>query len=149
MPPVACHCRRCRLHLSEQSPLHEGPPVTRGRARRSSPTAQAAWRFGRSLASLGFDVRAHFIDRWAERAIGRGVRAGPAMLAGWFAQGRHFRDTRRNQNVSFAVTPIGVIVYRLGGPRGDRVVLITLVGALPPGAMPRRAPRLAGGRVIG
>lgn len=122
--------------------------MTRGRGRRSSPTSQAAWRFGRALQAMGFEVRHHFTDRWAERAISRGVRAGPEILARWFAAGQHYRDTRPNQHLSFAVTPIGVVAYRVGGPNGGRIVLITLVGSLPPGAARRQSPRLVGGRVV-
>ena len=147
MSTARCACPRCRAHLSEGLDAREVPPFPRGRARRASPTAQAAWRFARALAAMGFDVRRHFVDRWAQRAIARGLRAGPDQFARWFAAGRHYRDTRPGQSVSLAVTPLGAIVYRVGGPRGNRVVLITLVGGLPPGATPRPRPALAGGRV--
>ena len=124
--------------------------LPRGKQVRSDKVAQAANRFAQTLKRMGFDVTDHFPFRWGQRAIEKGLKAGPDKFANWFATGKHFKDGRDNQNVSIVQTPVGPVVYRLAGPRGNNVRIITFVKGdrLPPGAEPMRAPRLVGGRVV-
>jgi hypothetical protein len=97
------------------------------------PAWQSAWRFASAIRKQGFIPKKHFIDRLAQRGIGEGVRFDPRTFRREFFSAQHYKQTRPGYNTRIAIVRGIPVLYRLGGQRGDTVVL---AGALPEGALP-------------
>lgn len=100
---------------------------------KSDPQWQAAWRFATAIRKQGFLPKKHFIDRIAQRGIGEGTRFDPRTFRKEFFSAQHYQQTRPGYNMRIAIVRGIPVLYRMGGPRGNTVVL---AGALPEGALP-------------
>lgn len=114
------------------------PPRGEAMAARGQAGRYPARRLPSHLRQQGFQVTRHFLDRLRERAQAQGIRFDPRTFARDFLAARHLRQTRPGYNTRIAVMRGLPVLYRMGGERGNRVVL---VGALPPGErLPPTAP---------
>jgi hypothetical protein len=118
------------LEYDEAELEREGGSCAPGSA---SPGWQAAWRFANAIRAHGFLPRQHFIERLCERGIGVGVKFDPRTFRREFLGGAHYRQTRPGYSLRVAVVRKLPILYRMGGWRGNQIVL---AGALPVGAPP-------------
>jgi hypothetical protein len=85
------------------------------------------------LRRQGFLPSDHFVQRLLERSRALGVRFDPRPFRSEFLRARHFRQTRPGYKTRIALVRGIPIVYRLGGPAGDTIVLVTIWdGPLPP-----------------
>jgi hypothetical protein len=94
-----------------------------------NPTLQAAQGFARRIVRDGFLPRRHFIERLAQRGLGKGIRFDPRTFRTEFYRAAHYRQTRPGYNARIAVVRGLPILYRVGGRLGNRIVL---AGALDP-----------------
>ena len=101
------------------------------------PSGQLAARFAAALRRQGFLPSVHFVHRLLQRALRQGVRVSSDTFGNEFFRARHYRQTRPGYTTRIAVVRGVPILYRLGGRRGDSIVL---VGVLPEGDMPPVAP---------
>jgi hypothetical protein len=105
-----------------------------------------AWRQAERVAAAlrrqGFITRVHFLERFLQRVQELGIRFDPATFGHRFERARHYRQTRPGYTNRVAVVGGLPVVYRMGGPRGRHVVLVSLLpaGQLPPGLAPAPAP---------
>lgn len=100
---------------------------------KSDPAWQAAWRFATAIRKQGFLPKKHFVDRLSQRGIGQGTRFDPRTFRTEFFSAQHYQQTRPGYNTRIAIVRGIPVLYRMGGPRGNTVVL---AGALPEGALP-------------
>jgi hypothetical protein len=76
----------------------------------------------------------HFLERFLQRVQALGIRFNPATFGQRFERARHYRQARPGYATRVAVVDGLPIVYRMGGPCGRHVVLVTLLGRRPAAA---------------
>lgn len=106
--------------------------IKRGQAGRD-----AALRFARRLKRQGFWPTSHFVERFMQRVLARGLRFDSRAFRREFFAARHYRQTRPGYRTRIAIVRGVPVLYRRGGWNGERIVL---VGVLPVGARPPVAP---------
>ena len=96
-----------------------------------------ARRLASYLRQQGFLASQHFLDRLRERAQAMGIRFDPRTFGSEFQRAQHYRQARPGYNTRIALMRGLPVLYRMGGERGNRIVL---VGVLPEGGMPPVTP---------
>ena len=114
-----------------------GESETAWESKRGQAGRDPALRFARQLKQQGFLPTRHFVERFLQRVLARGMRFDPRAFRREFFAARHYRQTRPGYRTRIAVVRGVPVLYRRGGWAGERIVL---VGVLPVGARPPTEP---------